>query len=503
MKVLSAANIREADQYTIQQEPILSIDLMERAARSLLHWIRERYNRDTEFYIFCGSGNNGGDGLALARMLWSYGYTVHVNLVKYAKGKGSEDFKDNLSRLPSGLPTKELNELKDLPSQLSPTAVIIDAIFGSGLNRPVEGFYKDVIAYLNALENDILAIDIPSGLFADRLTQSTMVHADHTLTFQMPKWSFFLPEHAMAIGEFHILDIKLSQDFIEGAATNFYYQTFAEVKWLFKPRTLFMHKGQAGRALLVAGGKGKMGAAVLAAKACLRSGAGLLTIHIPHCGYDILQSEVPEAMTTISAVEDIIGDLPDLSSFDVIGVGPGIGTEQRTHKVLHELLLADKQLVIDADALNILAQDASLWPLLEGKAILTPHPGELSRLVGESNDSAAALEKAREFCEKWKVVMVLKGAYSRIIALDGRVWFNSTGNPGMATGGSGDMLTGILVALVGQGYPLLEVARLGTFVHGLAADIAVQKLGYTGYIPSDGIAWLPGAFKMLEETKTN
>ncbi len=505
MKILTPQQIREVDQYTINNEPIPSIDLMERAAKSVFDWILA--NQMTKsFYIFCGIGNNGGDGLTLARMLCTLPLDIKVFLLKISDNL-SPDAENNKNRL---LQTNKdcLHEIDSVLqidfASFDSEAVVIDAIFGSGLNRETEGVAKDVIDEINLLSNTIVSIDIPSGLFAsydeNYKPRKGIVKANFTLTFQLPKLSFFLPENAKYVGTWKLLDIGLLEEAINLYNTNHFLIESKQVKKIRKKRTKFSHKGNFGHALLVAGSYGKMGAAVLASKSCLKSGVGLLTTHVPHWGYQIMQTSVPEAMVSIDRSEMFFTEFPELSVFNAIGIGPGINTKKNSVSAFEEILnnMTDQKMVVDADGLNILSQNKFLLVKLPKNAILTPHPKEFERLAGKWKNEMHRLKILQKFSQQYEVITVLKGAHTVISLPDGNFFFNATGNPGMASAGSGDTLTGIILALLAQGYSEEDAAILGVYIHGLAGDVALTSSNSEeSLIATDIINSLGNAFNKL------
>lgn len=514
MKILSAEEIRLWDQYTIQHEPIASIDLMERAAGKCVDWLEENGYVEDHFSIFCGKGNNGGDGLAIARLLSAKKYPVTVNIMESGH-KGTEDFQTNLASLHQ-YPDVDIRFIQTEENfhELRKDEIIIDALYGSGLNRGLEGVTAKLIEHINDSGCEIIAIDIPSGLFTEHSsTGNSIIKAGHTLSFQCFKPAFLVAENAEYMGEVHILDIGLHKNYYNSIDSPYELVDDMIIHTIYKPRKRFTHKGNFGHALLVAGSYGKIGAAVLSAKACLRSGVGLLTCHIPGCGYEILQTSVPEAMlmTDFNAefITKIVQGTPsgedDLTNYETIGIGPGIGTASETKLMLRKIFDTYRDpVVLDADALNIIASQKDLFKLIPPGSILTPHPKEFERLFGESlpagqagaNDFdriQLALQKAKEL----NCVIVLKGHYTLITSTDGKCFFNSTGNAGMATAGSGDVLTGILTGLLAQGYNSIETAILGVYLHGLAGDFAAKEFSPEAMIASDIIEKLGAAFSSL------
>ncbi|MEM6319381.1 MAG: NAD(P)H-hydrate dehydratase [Bacteroidota bacterium] len=500
MKILSPSQVRALDQYTIENEPIKSIDLMERASSAFVKWFIKQFP-DTEkcpIKVFCGPRNNGGDGLAIARLLNRkyYGVTVYVCQIS---SNQSPDFKKNLKRLPSrrGVPVIELRDGSELPT-FEKKAILIDAIFGSGLSRPVTGYWATLLEYLNQQKNTKVAVDIPSGLFAEKPTTSTSILADYTLSFELPKLAFLLPENQDRVGKVFIQPIGLHPTFIRQEKTDKLLITKPMVASFFKKRAKFSHKGTFGHALLWMGSKGKIGAAVLATKACLRSGAGLTTVYAPECGYNILQISCPEAMTLMDKDTDFLTNIPDLTSYKAIGLGCGIGQTAATEKALFKLIqTATIPLVVDADALNLLAKAPEALSNLPANSILTPHPKEFERLFGKADNDFDRLVLLKKQATQLNCIIVLKGANTCIAMPNGNLYFNSTGNPGMAAGGSGDVLTGILTGLLAQGYSPKEAAILGVYLHGVAGDKAAEVSGQAALIAGDLVTYLGKAMLTL------
>ena len=503
MKFFRSDQIKKIDEYTIKEEPVTSVDLMERAAGQLLRWYLPRFERSGRVLIFAGPGNNGGDGLALARLLEENRYDPEVYYIEFSE-KTSEDWNINLDRLKKETKIKVnyVTVIDEFPV-VFPDDKIIDAIFGSGLTRPVHGLAQDVIKKINQSGSTIISIDIPSGMFgednADNVNDS-IVSADYTLSFQFPKLSFMFAENSAFLGEWTVLPIGLSANAIKSTISPYILLGKEDVVPLLKKRNKFDHKGIYGHGLLISGSLGKMGAAVMGAGAALRSGIGLITCHIPFCGVSVIQGALPEAMVLPDPNEKHVSEIGVTDSFTAIGIGPGLGTEPVTCEAVINLLSAcRKPIVIDADALNILSLDKNRLSLIPAGAILTPHPMEFERLAGKTNNSYQRLSKQIEFSKEYNCIVVLKGANTSITSPEGNVFFNSTGNPGMATAGSGDVLTGILLSLLAQGYSPINAAIFGVYLHGLAGDIAAEDLCYESIIASDIIKNLSGAFKRLKE----
>ncbi|WP_201986746.1 NAD(P)H-hydrate dehydratase [Hymenobacter rubidus] len=496
MKILSAAQTRQLDQATIAEQHLLSVELMERAAQAFARWFSSRFSTAEagEIMVLCGPGNNGGDGLAIARLLLQAGYAVCVALLPAAQH--SPDWTYNRQRLPKAVPVADLAPTT-LPD-LAAGSVVIDALFGTGLSQPLAGVAAAVVQHLNEANARVIAVDLPSGLFADapQPADSPVVHARHTVSFGLPKLAFLLPQNAEFVGEWQVEDVGLSAQFIADAPTSWHYTDAATVAGTLPARPKFSHKGTFGHALLLAGSRGKMGAAVLSAGACLRSGVGLLTAHIPGCGYDIFQTSQPEAMCLTDKEADFISELPALTPYQAVGIGPGLGQHAASLSVLRKLLKAATEpiakrphplpLVVDADALNLLGQHRELLKLLPENTVLTPHPKEFERLTEPARDDYHRLDLLRDFARQYRCLVVLKGAYTCLATPTGDLHFNSTGNAGMATGGSGDVLTGVLLALRAHAQlPAFEAVRLGVYAHGHAGDLAAAQTGQAGLVAGD------------------
>jgi len=509
-KIFNVEQIRRLDAYTIGNEPISSIDLMERASTAFVKWFTSHFDSETPVRIFAGLGNNGGDGLAIARLLTEEKYQVEVNVIWYSETT-TEDFRVNYDRLPQEVTLKNIRSLDELQKNDSTKGyssenepVLIDALLGSGLSRKPEGLLADTIDYLNQSKLVIVSVDIASGLFADKPTEhNEVVNPDYTIAFQIPKLAFLLPENSKYVGEWTLVDIGLSAQFIAEEKTNRFLVSSSFIKKIYRKRSPFSHKGTFGRALLVAGSFGKMGAGVLAAKACLRAGVGLLTLQVPRCGVEILQTSVPEAMVVHGKSKKYIDSI-DWKSLqpDAIGIGPGIGKHKKTMRYFAKLLEENSNpLVIDADAINLVSENPKLLDLIAANSVLTPHVKEFERLVGKSLNDFHRLEQLVAFSKDRKLYTILKGRHTAIATPEGDLYFNSTGNAGMATGGSGDALTGILTSLLAQGYSSFEASLLGVYLHGLAGDLAVKEFGEESLLPSDLISYLGKAFLSIRDYK--
>jgi ADP-dependent NAD(P)H-hydrate dehydratase / NAD(P)H-hydrate epimerase len=505
MKILSVLQTRQADAYTVAHEGISSIDLMERASRAFVNWFVPAFPllRHQYIAILCGKGNNGGDGLAIARLLHDLGYQTRVYIIA-AAGKSSDDFEINYERLCqyADIAVVNIDTVADLPP-FEPQDLLIDAILGSGLSRPITaGVLADIIHAINDLPNLVVAVDIPTGLFTDQRTAGAVIRASYTCTFEYPKLSFLFPATYPYVGEFTIQPIGLSAAFIHGAHTPNHYITADTVARFFKVRDKFAHKGVFGHALLVVGSYGKMGAAILATKACLRAGVGLVTVHVPTCGYEIMQTTVPEAMVSLDEDPHIFTRMYDIQKYTTVALGCGLSTKNKTRNALcYVLKNLTTPVVLDADALNILGQSPDWLEFIPKNSILTPHPKEFERLFGVTHDDFHRYDLQRQKAQELGVYVILKGANSCIATPEGDCYFNSTGNPGMGTAGSGDVLTGILSGLLAQHYTPLEACILGVYLHGLSGDIAAEAKSQEALTAGDIIDYLGEAFKCIHNNR--
>lgn len=498
MKILNAAQIHQLDLYTQEAEHITSLTLMERAAEAFVGWFTKHTSLKKEVWVYCGRGNNGGDGLAIACLLINRGYKIKPFIVK--SGALTPDCQANLERLEKMTPVTSIVKEEDI-TKIPTNILIIDALLGSGLNRPVTGVYAAIIDKINASENPVYAVDVPSGLYSDYpAIHAAIITADHTITFQMPKLMLFLSDHEAFTGQWHIVDIGLNMEGAKDIVSDYSYTDAAVIRKMIRKRPVFSHKGTFGKVLLIAGSKGMMGAATLAAKSILRTGAGLVCVHIPGSGVDIVQTLIPEAILSIDPNKEVVTELPEIDEYSAIGIGVGLGEHPYTADVLEELLVSTVEpLVIDASALNILSTHPHWITHIPPNSILTPHPRELERLAGiKFKNSWERLHKAIELAKKMQVIIVLKGAYSAVVMPTGVVHFNSTGNSGLATAGSGDVLTGIITSLLAQGYSPSDAAKLGVFAHGYAGDAAALVKSKAGMIASDIIEFLPQFFLDFE-----
>ena len=503
MKIFTSAQIRELDKYTIENEPIKSIDLMERAARALTRAITDEWTAATPVVVFAGPGNNGGDALAVARMLIEQGYSVAAYLFNISD-RLSDDCNANKNRLMEKR-GKALIEVKDEfePPRLEEGMLIVDGLFGSGLNKPLAGGFASLVKYINASPAQVVSIDIPSGLMTEDNAyniRANIIRADLTLTLQHKKLSFLFPENQQYIGRLKVLDIRLSKDGIEKMEAFYNLLEENDIRPLLMQRNPYAHKGNMGNALIIAGSYGMGGASVLATKACLRVGAGKVTAHTPKQNNVIMQISIPEAIIQLDRDETVFSEAVDTEDYDALAIGPGLGTSEQTAvAVISQLRRTQCPVVVDADAINILGNHRAWMQQLPKGIIMTPHPKEFERLEGHCADSYEQLTKACRLAERLQAFVILKGHHSALCLPDGHVMFNSTGNAGMATAGSGDVLTGIISGLLARGYKQREACLIGMYLHGLAGDIAARQIGEESLIASDIIQYLPQAFKRLKD----
>ena len=497
-KIISAAQTRAADQYTIKHEPISSLDLMERASRAFVNCLEGRLTDKPLIHVVCGPGNNGGDGFAIARMLFEAGYQVQCSLIVFAASL-SPDCQANYDRLQGLMEVKQVKRKEDLKLN---EGLVVDALFGSGLNRPVSGLPGEIIDQINTSGLPVVSVDIPSGLFADEVNlEGSIMQASLTISFQLPKLSFLIPEAGQYVGEWEAVDIGLNADFINRQEGDYYLIKQSSVEALMPQRPKFAHKGSFGRVQMVAGSKGKMGAAMLCGEACLKAGAGLLTIHVPAVGLNPIQAVLREAMATVDDCSDHVSLVPALDKVNVICAGPGLGTHEDTVKALTILIKAMKNpMLLDADALNIIASQPGLLKHVPEGSVLTPHVGEFERLFGKHADGLERIKKMREVAVTNRLVLVLKGAHSAIATPEGKIYFNTSGNSGMATAGSGDVLAGVITGLMAQGLSGKDAAIAGVFLHGMAGDLAKNKVGKMSLVASNLLSELPKAFNNVTVT---
>lgn len=505
MKIFTSTQIHELDNYTIEHEPIKSIDLMERAAKVLTEAIADRWPETVRVVVFAGPGNNGGDALAVSRLLTERGYQVQTFLFNIG-GHLSGDCAANKKRIVDNKRYKgqfiEVTQEFD-PPQLERGMLVVDGLFGSGLNKPLNGGFASLVKYINASHAEVVSIDMPSGLMTEDNTyniRANIIRATLTLTLGQKKLAMLFAENQPYIGELQVLDIGLSRDGMEKIDSQYTMLADSDIRPLLLPRNPFAHKGTMGNALIIAGSYGMAGAAILATEACLRSGAGKVTCHTPRKNVAILQTAVPEAVLQIDREETTFSEAVDAEDFQAVGIGPGLGTNEQTAiPIIAQLRRTQCPLVVDADAINILSNHRAWIQQLPKEIIMTPHPKEFDRLEGHSADSFERLSKARDLSQRLGAYIILKGHHTALCCPDGHIVFNTTGNAGMATAGSGDVLTGILTGLLARGYSRFNACMVGMFLHGMAGDIAAREVGEESLIARDIIRCLPKAFMKLRD----
>lgn len=502
MKIFTTENIRKIDRYTIDDEGVSSQELIHRVAEGVVGEIISRWSPSKPTMVFAGAGNNGADALIVAKLLIEAGFNTHVVLINVKGDSLSRDCRLAREELMSlgNVSMTEIVHTAHIPP-LTADHLVVDGLFGTGLHNPLEGGYMAMARYINESGATVLSIDVPSGMFGDwntRVLARNVVHADYTVAVQFPRLAFFLSDNADLVGKWKVVDIGLSRRAIEETPTKYFYIEKDDVKRVLKVRPDFCSKVDFGHALLISGCYGMMGAAVLAARGALRAGVGKLSVHSARCGFNVLQTAVPEALFSPDRNDIVISDMTPRFSYTAIGVGPGIGTNDATKGALETLIKTIKRpMVLDADALNIIARNPSLIDHITPGSILTPHAGEFDRIFGSQASAEVRLLKALEVAHKYKLIIVLKGHYSATVRPDGKVFFNSTGSAAMATGGSGDVLTGIITSLLAQGYKSEAAATAGVYIHGLAGDIAARSEGDYGTTAADIAASVGKAIKEI------
>lgn len=490
MKLITSQSIKDIERATCEEQNITSAELMERAASAVSCDIMSRFITSKRFVVIAGPGNNGGDALAVARMLIEQGYKKVEVFLFNVHGRLSQECKEQRNKLimVENVDFTEVTRQFD-PPLLSKDDIVIDGLFGCGLNTPLQGGFVSLARLINESGAYVISIDVPSGLFGEwngNIVRRDIIHANETLTFQFPRMSFFFEENHEIVGKWKILDIEMSENKIRNTPTNFFFLEKKNIRNVLRTRNIFSDKRDYGSAIIMAGSMGMMGAAILAAKAAMRAGAGLVTVHSARCGMNILQTAVPEAMFEPDRNDKCISDMSIHHDHQAVAVGPGIRTYDDTINALEHLAKnSGMPLILDADALNCIARRPALLTMLPSMSILTPHKGEFDRLFGEHNTTEERLKTAIEMAKQYNIIIVLKGHYSAIVRPDGRVYFNPTGNPGMATAGAGDVLTGVITAFMAQGYKPELAATIGVYIHGLAGDLASEKVGEAGLIASD------------------
>jgi len=496
LKVLSSKNLKSLDLKTIENQNISSLILMRRACDSFITWFLSQFSKSNKIQIFCGFGNNGGDALLISNILYDIGYNIKVYFLNHQK-KISNNCLIQLNNLNDKIPVQDINE--NIISKIKDSEIIIDGLFGYGLSRKLENPCIGLVKHLNNLKGKKISIDIPSGISSDKVIGDVFFKSDYTFTFQTPKLSFFFPEYINLIGKVIIRDIGLDKDILDKLSPLASLIEKNDIRKKMINRSLISHKGTFGHGLIISGSKGKMGACIMSCKASLKSGIGLLSVYVPKVGESIIQTSLPEAMTITDINNNHISTIPKLEVFNSIGIGPGIGLHKDTEKAIVKLIKNSKiPLVIDADAINIISRNKNILKFLPKNSILTPHPKEFKRLAGTYKDSNQRIKLQKKLSRKFKLNILIKGPFSMMTDIDGNLFINTTGNPGMATGGSGDVLTGIITGLIGRGYNSFNAMIMGVYIHGLSGDISKKNLGEESLIATDLIDNLPKAFKKID-----
>lgn len=483
MKILTALQLKELDSYTIKQQNISAVDLMERAANTCFDWIIEQFDAAEKYIVVCGQGNNGGDGLVLARLLSKNDCLVECILLKDSP-KTTPSHYLNIQRLEeTNCLIQTIENIEELDAVDFSGKIVIDSIFGTGLSRSAEGLTSMMIQQINQCDiKSVISIDVPSGMYCDRLNAETdpIVRADYTLTFHSPKQTFFFSEVGNLVGRVIVLDIGLDKEFAVSMEGTNYFISSESVGKILKKRETFTNKGSYGHVNILAGSLGKMGAAVMMAKGASYSGAGLVTATIPASGLIIMQTCLPTAMCDIYYGEKVLSGEIEINENYTYGIGPGIGISASTVEFIDTFLKKVKDpVVLDADALNIISEHSEMLLDIPKSSILTPHIKEFQRLVGATKDSTERIRELVSFATQHQVFVVLKDARTIICSPKGECFYSLNGTPGMATGGSGDVLAGILTGLLTQGYSSEETCQIGVILHGIAGELAADK--YTEY----------------------
>jgi ADP-dependent NAD(P)H-hydrate dehydratase / NAD(P)H-hydrate epimerase len=521
MKVFTSQQIINWEKFTIDEERIPSIALMNRAAKVYAEWMAlnlgaKRHNlpvyakwlasylgaKRHNLLVFAGPGNNGGDALAIARLLLEHFNNIAIYLC-YEKGTiPSRDHQAQLDFLIeiSNSEITFIHSPQKLPVIDPAQDVVLDGLFGSGLSRPLTGLFAAIVAHINHSQVRVYSIDIPSGMPSDSPVEGACIAAHRVLSFEQPKLAFFMYENEAYLGDWEYRSIGLSAAYYLETETPYNYILSDEIGRLLKSRERFSHKGNYGHVCLINGSCGMVGAAILSARAALRAGCGKLTAYVPQRAEFILQTANPEAMVICDPHEYHWSQAIPPDKFSAIGIGCGIGINQLTRKaIIDQIKISRSPIVIDADGLNILAIDKVDLSILPKGTILTPHPGEFNRLFGEGDHSPDRFSTLQTNAAKYGLVIVLKGAHTVIATPDGKLHFNSTGNPGMATAGSGDVLTGMITSFLAQGYSPEVAAKLGVYIHGVAGDLAAKDLGVEALIASDIVNYIGAAFQSIRK----
>lgn len=504
MKLFTNDNIRAIERYSIEHDGVTEYDLVDRVAEGVVSEINSRWRPNKHTVIFAGPGNNGADALAVARRLAETGFKPSVYLFNIGGNKLSATcrrYRDELLSSWSSIAFSEVVSRFTIP-EINSSTLVIDGLFGSGLRDQLTGGFMALVRYINESNASVVSIDVPSGLFADWNGNSlsrNIVHADLTLCVQFPRISFFLSDNAEIVGEWKILDIGLSREAIASTPTNFHLVEEVEVKRLLRRRTEFCSKADFGSCRIIAGRYGMAGASVLACRGAIRSGVGKVTLHAPQCAFEVIQSSVPEALFEADRDKIMLTDAHTSHRYDAEGIGPGLGTDDMTVNAVESYLknIAQRPVVIDADAINCMAIRPSMLNHVPQLSVLTPHAGEFDRLFGEQSTAESRLIKAIDVSAYHNILILLKGRYTALVRPDGKVYFNSSGSPALATAGSGDVLTGVITSLMAQKYKPEVSALLGAYIHGVAGELAAEDHGQYGVTASDVALCIGKAIKRI------
>lgn len=491
MKLFTNEQIRTIERSTIETEGVLPAEIIERVAEGVADEIASRWRPSKPTIVFAGPGNNGADALASARLLYERGFRPSVYLFNIGGDKLSVECIAARDRLLQSTPDIDFIEVTSrfTPPEISQSHLVVDGLFGAGLREELRGGFMSLVQYINEEHPTMVSIDLPSGMFGDwnpRIVNRNTIHATLTLAIQFPRLCFFMEDNAELVGEWKTIDVGLSQQAISSLPAEFCLVEKRDIHRRLRRRKEFCSKADFGSAILYAGSYGMMGAAQLAARGALRGGVGKLTVCAPKCGYQILQTAVPEALYRNNRGDMILTEIHPERDFSAIAIGPGIGTNEITVKALEDFLSAiDKPVVLDADALNCIALRPAMLNTIPILSVLTPHAGEFDRMFGPQPSSEARLRKAIEMAKFYNIIIILKGRYTAIVRPDGKIYFNSSGCPGMATAGSGDVLTGLLTAMMAQGYPAEIASIIAVYIHGVAGEMAQAKQGEYGVTAGD------------------
>jgi NAD(P)H-hydrate epimerase len=498
LSLLTSTQIRDADAYTIANEPIASIDLMERAAKAFTGEFINHFPDKTEaISVYCGTGNNGGDGLVIARMLGDYQYkNINVKVARFSN-KSTVDFNTNLDRLKkTPISITEIYPGSGFP--LEDGQIIVDALLGTGLNKPLEGDYKRLIDHLNSLNKMVVAVDVPTGFFTDGEIPhgAGVLSADLVITFQQAKINFLLPESGPYIKCWEAVNIGIDQSFMQTLHSPYHFVEAKDIRKILKPRHRFSNKGTYGHTLIIAGQPETMGAALLSASACVYAGSGLTTACVPQSGLTALNSYMPEIMAIVR--HDMKLPQIEWDKYSAIGIGPGLGKDELAVELITDVFTNYKKpIVIDADALNLLSIHRELWGSVPENSILTPHMKEFDRLFGDHESWWQRIQTGIQKAKEHAIYILLKNDYTIVITPEGKVFFNSTSNPAMAVGGMGDILTGIISALLAQQYASEDACILGAYLHGKAGDELALPNRTNIVLPSQVAARIPFTIAQL------